>query len=66
MRGIAVIETGNGLAFVAVVKAPMNHNESADIVERVTSEMPTVDAHSVAKDVAADKGLDVVTPNLNT
>ncbi|MBU2766212.1 hypothetical protein HAP94_08380 [Acidithiobacillus ferrivorans] len=66
MRGIAVIETGNGLAFVAVVETPMNHRQSTDIVERVTAEMLIVDAHSVAKDVAADKGLEVVGPNLDT
>ena len=63
MLGIAVITTGDHLAFVALVKTPLNHHQTADIVERLTAEMPIVDAHSVAKDVAADKGLDVVGPN---
>jgi hypothetical protein len=66
MLGVTVFETDNGRAFVAVVKSPMNHQQSADIVERVTAEMPIVDAHSIAKVVAADKGLEVVGPNLDT
>ena len=65
MHGIAVIETENGMAFVAEVKTPMSHHQSADIVERVTADMLLADAHLVAKDVAEDRGLDVVGPNLD-